>query len=61
MSCKKYPNCVKPTDDETAKGNDETDNESDKTALLIPGRPSYDELGDPVNEGNEKKKDLNEL
>ncbi len=61
MSRKKNPDSVKPTDNETAEGNYEADNESDKTALLIPSRPSYYKFSNPVYEGNEKKKDLNEF
>lgn len=57
----KNPNEVYPTEYETAAdGNDDADDKSEKSALLKEGAPSYEDLGDPVNEGDKKKEKLND-
>ena len=56
----KDPNEVKPTDEHTAKGNNDADHKSDQTALLGPGGPSDDDLGDPVDNGDDEQKKLHQ-
>ena len=58
---KKDPYEVYPTEN-YARGNsyEDTYDQSDKTALLCEGAPSYNKLGDPVNTGNDEKQKLHE-
>jgi hypothetical protein len=56
----KDPYKVKPADEHTAKGDDDADHKSEQTALLGPGRPSDDDLGDPVDHGNDEQKELHQ-
>jgi hypothetical protein len=55
----KYPNEIKPTENETAAySNDDANDETNKTALLKESGPSYNELGYPVYKGDDEKKKL---
>ena len=54
-----HPHKVDPPEDNT-RGNrhKDADHETDKTALLQPGGPSHNDLGDPVDTGDQKEKKL---
>ena len=55
------PNEINPSKYYTAgNSNEDTNDKAKKSTLLKPSRPSYNKLGNPVYEGNDKKKKLYE-
>jgi len=56
----KHPDKIEPTDSNAEDGYEDTDNESEHSAFLKEGGPSYDYLRDPVYNRNQKQKDLNQ-
>ena len=57
---KKYPDKVEPADKCATDGNDEADDQSENSTLFEECGPSYDDLSNPVNAGDEKQNDLNQ-
>ena len=57
---KKYPDEIKVAECKAENGYDQANDETEESALLRPGGPSYQYLGDPVYTGNEKKNKLDE-
>ena len=56
-----YPYAVEPTDDDTGRNcYEDTNNESDKTALLKPSGPSNYDFCDVVNYGDKEQENLNQ-
>ena len=58
---KKDPNKVNPSECNARRnGYKDADDEAKKSALLCEGAPSYNDLGNPVYNGDEKEEELNQ-
>ena len=54
------PDRVEPANENAEEGDDEADDEAQSAALLEESAPSDKDLGDPVDDGDEKQDDLNQ-
>jgi hypothetical protein len=58
---KQYPKQIDPTDDNTrGDRNQNTDDQSQQTTLFEKGRPSDNDLGDPVHTGDQEQQKLHQ-
>ena len=53
-----YPDQVDPTKSQTEEGNQDANDQADQSALLEECAPTNQQLGDPVDTGDEEQKDL---